>query len=90
MFVHNFLVAWTDSCWETTALTSTPSVPRCPSTGMQEFDTLSLAHRFSASPCNSNQTFQGVVIALFIHRRGEEAGNDPFLSLSVTIHLGWG
>lgn len=51
---------------------------------------LSGAHHFAASPYNSNQTFQGVVIALFVHSRGEEAGNDPFPSLSVTIHLGWG
>lgn len=90
MLVHNFLVACTNSCWETTAVTSTLNVPPCPSTGVQEFDTLSLAHHFSASPYNSRQTFQGVVIGLFIHSRGEEAGNDPFPSLSVTIHLGWG
>lgn len=89
IIVHNFLVACADLCWETAAMMSTLSASHCPSAGTQ-IVSLSLALHFSTSPCKSNQTFQGVVTPLFINSRGEEAGNDPFPSLSVTIHLGWG
>lgn len=68
-------------------MTSTLSASHCPSAGTQ-IVSLSLALHFSTSPCNSDQTFQGVVTPLFIHSRGEEAGNDPFPSPDNTPGVG--
>lgn len=90
MFVHNlFSVRFTDLC-QSCDIHTQVVMSGCPSTGTQRLDTFSLSHQFSTSPCNSNQTFQGVVTTVFIHCRGEEAGNDHFPGLCVTIHLGWG